>query len=83
MHKKSKVFLESKEITLKVKVGAGGKVFGAITSKEIVEEIEKVFKIKIEKKKVEANFKTTGTHTAEVKLHQDVKANVKVVVIGE
>ena len=45
---KSKVFLESKEITLKVKVGAGGKVFGAITSKEIVEEIEKVFKIKIE-----------------------------------
>ena len=76
---KSKVFLESKEITLKVKVGAGGKVFGAITSKEI----EKVFKIKIEKKKVEANFKTTGTHTAEVKLHQDVKANVKVVVIGE
>jgi ribosomal protein L9 len=54
-----------------------------ISTEEIVEEIEKVFKIKIEKKKVEANFKTTGTHTAEVKLHQDVKANVKVVVIGE
>jgi len=80
---KNKEFLESKEITLKVKVGAGGKVFGAITSKEVVEEIERIFKLKIEKKKVEANFKTTGTHTAEVKLHQDVKANVKVVVIGE
>lgn len=80
---KNKTLLESKELTLKVKVGAGGKVFGAITSKEVVDEIEKIFKLKIEKKKVDANFKTIGTHTAEVKLHQDVKANVKVVVIGE
>lgn len=80
---KNKTLLESKELTLKVKVGAGGKVFGAITSKEVVDEIEKVFKLKIEKKKVDANFKTIGTHSAEVKLHQDVKANVKVVVIGE
>lgn len=80
---KAKALLESKEISLKVKVGAGGKVFGAITSKEVIDEIEKVFKMKIEKKKVEANFKATGTHTAEVKLHQDVKANVKVIIIGE
>lgn len=80
---KAKALLESKEITLKVKVGAGGKVFGAITSKEVIDEIEKVFNMKIEKKKVDANFKATGTHTAEIKLHQDVKANLKVVVIGE
>ena len=38
---------------------------------------------KIEKKKVEANFKTIGTHTAEIKLHQDVKASLKVIVTGE
>jgi large subunit ribosomal protein L9 len=81
--KEIKKLLESKEINLKVKVGANGKVFGAITSKEVIDEIEKVFKIKIEKKKVEANFKTIGTHTAEIKLHQDVKASLKVIVTGE
>lgn len=78
-----KTLLESKEITLKVKVGAGGKVFGAITSKEVVEAIEKTFRLKLDKKKVEANFKTTGTHIAEIKLHQDVKASAKVIVVGE
>ncbi len=78
-----KTLLESKEITLKVKVGAGGKVFGAITSKEVVEAIEKTFGLKLDKKKVEANFKTTGTHIAEIKLHQDVKASAKVIVVGE
>ncbi|MBN1468128.1 MAG: 50S ribosomal protein L9 [Fusobacteriaceae bacterium] len=81
--KEIKKLLESKEINLKVKVGANGKVFGAITSKEVIDEIEKVFKIKIEKKKVEANFKAIGTHIAEIKLHQDVKASLKVVVTGE
>lgn len=80
---KNKELLESKELTLKVKVGAGGKVFGAITSKEVIEEIEKVFGLKLEKKKVDANFKTTGAHVAEVKIHSEVKANVKVMVIGE
>lgn len=78
-----KTLLESKELTLKVKVGAGGKVFGAITSKEVVEAIEKTFGLKLDKKKVEANFKTTGTHTAEIKLHQEVKASTKVIVVGE
>jgi large subunit ribosomal protein L9 len=39
-----KTLLESKEITLKVKVGAGGKVFGAITSKEVVEDVKDVMK---------------------------------------
>lgn len=78
-----KKLLESKEMTLKVKVGAGGKVFGAITSKEVVEAIEKTFGLKLDKKKVEANFKTTGTHMAEIKLHQEVKASAKVIVVGE
>lgn len=80
---KTKEILESKELTLKVKVGQGGKVFGAITSKEVIDEIEKVFGIKLEKKKLDANFKTTGAHIAEAKLHAEVKANVKVTIIGE
>jgi large subunit ribosomal protein L9 len=79
-HKK---LIESKPISLKVKVGKNGKVFGAITAKEVVAEIEKVFGLKVDKKKVNASFKTTGEHVAEVKLHTEVKAEVKVMITGQ
>lgn len=75
--------IESKPIMINVKIGDNGKVFGAVTAKEVVAEIESVFGIKVDKKKVSANFKNTGEHTAEVKLHQDVKAEVKVIVNGQ
>ena len=75
--------IESKPITINVKIGDNGKVFGAVTAKEVVAEIENVFGIKVDKKKVSANFKNTGEHIAEVKLHQDVKAEVKVIVNGQ
>jgi large subunit ribosomal protein L9 len=75
--------IESKPITISVKIGDNGKVFGAVTAKEVVAEIENVFGIKVDKKKVSANFKTVGEHTAEVKLHTDVKAEVKVIVNGQ
>jgi len=78
-----KKLLESKAITLSVKVGNNGKIFGAITAKEIVSEIENVFSLKVDKKKVNANFKTTGENIAEVKLHSEVKADVKVIIIGQ
>ena len=43
-----------KNIILKITVKAGenGKIFGGVTSKEISEEIEKQYKIKIDKKKI-------------------------------
>lgn len=75
--------LESKAIKLSVKIGKNGKVFGAITAKEVVAEIENIFGIKVDKKKVNANFKTVGEHIAEVKLHKEVKAEVKVIVNGQ
>lgn len=75
--------IESKTLNLSVKVGNNGKVFGAITAKEVVAEIEKVTGIKVDKKKVTANFKSTGEHTAEVKLHPEVKAQVKVIISGQ
>lgn len=78
-----KKLLESKAITLSVKVGSNGKTFGAITAKEIVSEIEKVFSLKLDKKKVSANFKQTGENIAEVKLHPEVKANLKVIIVGQ
>ena len=44
--------LRNKEITIKAKVGDNGRLFGAITSKDVAEVIQKQYDIKIDKKKI-------------------------------
>lgn len=81
--KEDKKLLESKTVSVAVKVGDNGKVFGAVTAKELVIEIEKEFDLKLDKKKVTANFKSIGEHKAEIKLHPNVKAFLVVNVVGK
>ena len=71
-----KEFLSEKEIILKVKAGENNKVFGSIGAKEIVEALN----VEIDKKKVSASSKVKeiGLHNVELKLHSEVKANLKV-----
>ena len=74
-----KAFLAEKEIVLKVKAGENNKVFGSIGAKEIVEAMKEQLNVEI-KKKVSANSKVKeiGVHNVELKLHSEVKANLKV-----
>lgn len=74
--------LEEKKLTMIAKTGDNGKLFGAITNKEISAEIKKVFGMNIDRKKIECTIKSLGEHTAIVKLHTDVKAEVSVIVKG-
>lgn len=70
-------------ITLKVKTGDNGKLFGSITSKDIAEEIKKQHKIDVDKKKVvlvEA-IKVAGTYNVEVKVYPEVSAKIKVSIV--
>ena len=71
--------LEKEKLVLTVKVGDNGKLFGAITNKEIANELKDKFGLKIDKKKIDCNIKALGEHKVTVKLHQDVKAEIKVV----
>ena len=43
--------LETKEIILTLKTGEGGRVFGSVSTKQIVEQLQRVHAIKIEKRK--------------------------------
>ena len=52
---------------------------GAITNKEVAAALEQTFGLKIDRKKIECNIKSLGEHVAVVKLHTDVKAEVKIV----
>lgn len=71
--------LEKEKLVLTVKVGDNGKLFGAITNKEIAAEMEKAFGLKIDKKKIECSIKALGEHKVTIKLHQDVKAEITVI----
>lgn len=77
--------LEKVNVIIKVKTGGNGKIFGSVTGKEVADAIEKSSGITIDKKKVtlkEEHIKSTGTYVAVVKLHNEVKAEVKVTVEG-
>ena len=72
-------------ITVKVpaKAGSNGRLFGAVTTKEIAEAMTEQVKTTIEKKKVSiegGDIKAYGDYEATVKLYPGVAAKVKVIV---
>lgn len=73
-------------ITLEIKVQAGenGKIFGSVSSKEIAENLEKQYKINIDKKKIEIKepIKVLGTREVEVRLFEGVTGKIKVNVVA-
>lgn len=90
-HKKDLEYEEAKKtqermqtIVLKIttKAGENGKTFGSITSKEIAENLEKQFKIKVDKKKIvmQEQIKTLGTYIVDVKLFEGVVGKLTVSV---
>lgn len=64
------------EITVTGKGGAGGKLFGSITNKEISEALMDQHKIEIDKKKitVPSSIKGAGTFEATVKVYAEISA---------
>ena len=68
-------------VVIKTKTGENGKLFGAVTTKEIAENIEKEYGYTIDKKKYEMEpIKLVGEYFVKIKLHPQVNAQVKVVV---
>ena len=82
-----KIAKQLNDITLSIKVKAGenGKIFGGVTSKEISEELKKQYKIDIDKKKIvlNENIKNIGSFDINVKLYEGVTGKLKVKVISE
>lgn len=82
--KQTKDALSGKSVTLKVKAGENGKLFGAVAGKDIAEAAAAQLGINIDKKKIVLSdpIKTTGTHSVQAKLHAGVTAEIKVIVEG-
>jgi large subunit ribosomal protein L9 len=73
--------LKGKTVKISAKAGNGGRLFGAVTTKEVADALEKQFGIKVDKRKITMDdIKAYGSYTAEVKLHSGVVAQVTVMV---
>lgn len=76
--------LKGKEIKITSKTGEGGKLFGAITSKDVAALIKKEYGVEIDKKKIVMDtIKVAGGYEIEVKLYPEVSTKMKVFVVSE
>lgn len=78
-----KKIIEGLTLTLNVKCGANGKVFGSITNKEVSEGLAKQ-NIIVDKKKIDMDtIKNTGNFEAKIKLYPEVNAKLKLIIKSE
>ena len=70
-----------KTVRINAKAGASGKLFGAVTSKEVSDAIAKQLGAQIDKRRISIDdIKAFGTYTAELKLLTGISAEVYVTV---
>ncbi len=77
--------LETKEVTVKIKSGEGGKAFGSVSSKEIALAAKDQCGLELDKKKIQLPepLKALGAYEVSIKLHPKVTGKLKVKVIEE
>ncbi len=74
--------LQAKPVTVTVKAGANGRLFGAVTTADIVDALGD--RAKVDKRRIQIvnPIKTTGEYTVKVTLHNDVQATLDVHVVA-
>ena len=72
-------------LEIKVKAGKEGKLFGSVTSKDIVETLLKEHGIELDRKKInlKESLKKLGVHTVPVNLYKDITPQIKINLISD
>ena len=72
--------LAKAEITVAVKVGEGGKLFGSVSGKDVSEALKKEHGVEIDKRKISITQEVTGVgdYEAVIKLHPEASAKILV-----
>lgn len=78
----TKAFLADKKIVFKTTGGADGRLYGAVTSKDVSDKIKADLGLDIDKRdiSIEGNIKTVGEYDVKIKLFQGVSAVLKLCV---
>ena len=78
--------LKDTELTIGVKAGTSGKIFGSVNSIMVANAIKEAKDLDIDRKKInidEDHIKEVGKYTSKVKLYKDVSVDISLDVIGE
>jgi large subunit ribosomal protein L9 len=77
--------VEQQKVTVKIKTGEGGKIFGSVSTKEIAQATKEQTGLDLDKKKMQLAepIKALGTYEIPVKLHPQVTAKLAVQVVEE
>ena len=72
-------------ITIKVKTGADGKLFGSVTTGDVADALKKQSGLEIERKQIDLahGIKDLGDHAVSIRLYKEVKTDLKVSVVQE
>jgi large subunit ribosomal protein L9 len=76
--------LVPKVITITMKAGSEGRLFGSVTASDVVAAVSAQAGVDLDRRKVHLTepIKSVGTHQVSVKLHSDVEFPVTVEVVG-
>ena len=76
--------IEAKPVTLTARAGSGGRLFGSVTAVDIVDAVRASGGPELDRRRVElpGTIKTTGAHTATVRLHPEVSATINLQVVA-
>ena len=73
--------INGKTVVIKARAGQKGKLFGAVTTKEVAEALNSQLGVTVDRRKISmSDIKAFGTYSAEVKLLQGITATVTVEV---
>jgi large subunit ribosomal protein L9 len=75
--------LESLRVVIPAKAGKEGRLFGSITTPQIVDAVAKTGGTQIDRRRIHLDtaIKNTGPHQITVRLHPEVEANLTVEVV--
>lgn len=79
-----RAWLQENVVTVTATAGANGRLFGAVTTADLAEAVEAAGGPALDRRKIEVvpPIKSTGRHSASVRLHEDVVAPLEVNVVA-
>ncbi|GGM69289.1 50S ribosomal protein L9 [Thermopolyspora flexuosa] len=72
------------QVKLAMRAGEGGRLFGSVTTKDIVEAVKAAGGPELDRRRIEIGnpIKSLGRHTVSVRLHPEVSANIEIEVVA-
>ncbi|BEU88548.1 50S ribosomal protein L9 [Selenomonas sp. TAMA-11512] len=77
--------LEKVAVTISVRIGEGGKLFGSVTGKDVADALKSEHGIEIDRRKISIQGEVVGAgdYDAVIKVHPEITSTIKVHITAE